>query len=158
MSTELASLNLIEKILPTFYENKFCIAVFLDFSSCFDTISRFILLEKLEKYGVRNGELEFISSYFQDRKQKVLYGNEESSLLSQTMGVVQGSQNGPFFFDVYSNDLNKICIENENVLYADDAALVYTGKCRLNLEHHVNNKLKAALEWCNANKLSLNLK
>ena len=46
-NTELATLHLIDKILPAFAEGSYCICVFLDFSSCFDTISREILYTKL---------------------------------------------------------------------------------------------------------------
>ena len=46
-NTELATLHLIDKILPAFEIGSYYICVFLDFSACFDTISRNILYSKL---------------------------------------------------------------------------------------------------------------
>ena len=59
-TTELATVHLIDKILPAFAEGSYCICVFLDFSSCFDIISREILYTKLYRYGVRGSELNYI--------------------------------------------------------------------------------------------------
>ena len=71
------------------------------------------------------------------------------------MGVIQGSKNGPLFYDIYSGDFDKICI-NEHVLYADDTVMVFTGDNLVDLTHHVNAKLGVVQDWCNYNKLSLN--
>ena len=63
-NTELAILSLMKRIIPGIEEKKIIICVFLDFTACFDTVSRNILFRKLEKYGVRGVSLDFIKSYF----------------------------------------------------------------------------------------------
>ena len=40
LCTELAIFELLLKVLPAIEHNKFCITVFLDYSACFDTLSR----------------------------------------------------------------------------------------------------------------------
>ena len=66
--TELALFTLIDRVLSAF-ENKWNTAcLFLNVSVCFDTISRSLLLNKLNRYGIRGITLDFISSYFKDRK------------------------------------------------------------------------------------------
>ena len=100
-NTELAALNLIHRTLPAINNKQFALCVFLDFSACFDTISRDILLHKLTLYGIHNNSIEFLSSYFHNRQQYVSYNGECSNLKTQNIGVIQGSKNGPLFFDIY---------------------------------------------------------
>ena len=49
-NTELAVFSLIERALPAIENKTFTICIFLDYSACFDTISRNILLDKLSAY------------------------------------------------------------------------------------------------------------
>ena len=60
-NTELAVFHLIDKIFAAFEMGSYCICVFLDFSACFDTISRDILCSKLYRYGVSGSELFFFN-------------------------------------------------------------------------------------------------
>ena len=105
----------------------YALCIFLDYSACFDTVSRDLLLGKLYDYGVRGVCYNFLKSYFTDRKQYVLFGDTCSTTKPQSLGVVQGSKTGPLFWDIYSSDFNSLCLEGENILYADDTCLVYVG-------------------------------
>ena len=156
LNTELALFNLISKIIPAVDNRKYAACIFLDYSSCFDTISRGILFQKLERYGINGTCLELLRSYLTDRNQTVLYNNFRSTILNQELGVVQGSKLGPGLYDVYSNDFNFLCNDDECVLYADDTALVYVGNDFETLIEQVNEKLELVTEWCNSNKLKLN--
>ena len=53
-NTELATLQLLNKVLPTMEEKLYSICVFLYYKACFDTLSRPILFRKLERYGIRS--------------------------------------------------------------------------------------------------------
>ena len=155
-NTELASFQLLSKVMPALEKGSYCILVFLDYSACFDTLSREILFEKLYKYGIRGKSLNFIKSYFSNRKQFVNYNDVSSRVMSQDLGVIQGSKNGPLFFDIYSNDFNKLFDEDDHVLYADDTTLVFVGDDLPMLSTNANNKLSKILDYCNFNKLKLN--
>ena len=67
-NTELACLNLVHRLLPALKNKYFGIAIFLDFSACFDTLARDILLKKLGKYGIRGTSLKFMESYLSNRR------------------------------------------------------------------------------------------
>ena len=155
-NTELACLSLIDRILPAIVNKTYAICIFLDFSACFDTISRPILADKLIRYGIQDDDQRFIKSYFSGRSQCVKYKDAISATKSQDIGVIQGSQNGPLFFDIYANDFSEICDEGENIHFADDTCLIYVGHDLTQLTTRVNNKLKTVLDWCKANKLSIN--
>ena len=155
-NTELAALSLIDKVLPAMEEKKYAICIFLDYRACFDTISRDILYEKLERYGIRGLALKFIKSYFCNRKQYVLFNSCKSDVMVQNLGVVQGSKCGPLFFDIYSNEFSTLCSDDSHVLYADDTSLIYVSDDLTSLTHHVNDRLAEIVKWCNFNKISLN--
>jgi len=157
-STELASINFLKYILPAVTQNSFCICVFLDFSACFDTISREILLKKLERYGVRGKSLELITTYFANRLQYVSFMGSQSKRMSQELGVIQGSKTLPLFYDIYSNDINQLLMDTNHVLFADDTAIVMLGDNLNDLTDLVNSKLNDINDWCKFNKISLNPK
>ena len=157
-NTELACLNLVNRLLPALKNKYYGIAVFLDFSACFDTLTRDILLRKLGRYGVRGTSLKFIESYLSHRKQIVVYQKVVSSECDQKIGVVQGSKNGPFLYDVYSNDLCNILEDEDYLFFADDTCLMFLHHDFDELISIVGQKLGKIADWCQFNKLSINPK
>ena len=155
-STELAVFTLLDRLLPALDDKLYSICVFLDFTACFDTISRSLLFKKLERYGVRDLVLSLIKSYFEGRKQYVNFKNFNSNAKLQKLGVIQGSKCGPLFYDIYANDISKLCGEKEYLMFADDTVLVYTGTNLNDLILQVNSRLDTIADWCKFNKLSLN--
>ena len=155
-NTELANLDLVQKILPTIEEKSFAVCVFLDFTACFDTIDRSLLLKKIERYGVRGIALSLVSSYFDGRKQFVMYNSEASETVAQNIGVIQGSKCGPLFYDIYSNDMNHLLHRNDKIYYADDTCLVFRGHNLDALTAEINSTLRKVFDWCNFNKVALN--
>ena len=152
-NTELATLELLDKVLPAIENKSYAICVFLDYKACFDTISRPILFEKLERYGVRGVALDLIKSYYRDRKQYVAYGSSKSETMLQELGVIQGSKCGPLFFDIYSSEFSILCNNDKHVLYADDTCLIYVSDNLNALTLHVNRRLRLIVEWCKYNKV-----
>ena len=54
------------------------VGVFLDLQKAFDTKDRRVLIKKQERYGIMDRELDWFVSYFQNRRQFVVYKDEKS--------------------------------------------------------------------------------
>ena len=156
-STNHALTHLINKIATDIDQNKISIGVFLDLSKAFDTLNRDILFSKLENYGIRGVALNWIKSYFQNRKQYVQYHNVTSSHLITQCGVPQGSILGPLFFILYINDLPNASRVVEPLLFADDTSICYSHSDPEVLAAVLNEALQNIGSWMRANKLSLNI-
>ena len=88
------------------------IAVFLDLSKAFDTISHKKLKNKLEHYGIR-GILckNLFANYLCNRTQYTDIDGFKSSRMHISAGVPQGLILGPVLFLVYINDIYKLVRE-----------------------------------------------
>ena len=77
----------------------------LDFSKAFNTVNHSILLNKLQKYGIRGTPLQWFTNYLTNRQQYVAIQNAQSTQQTVVCGVPQGSTLGPLLFLLYINDI-----------------------------------------------------
>ena len=90
------------------------------------------------------------------RQQLVNIVNTNSDFRNVLCGVSQGSILGPFLFLVYVNDM-KAAVNFKLLLYADDSALLVSGKDVLEIEFILSVELGAVSEWLCENRLLLHL-
>ena len=156
-STETAINSFLSDIYKAYENNEFTICILLDLKKAFDTISHKYLLRKLLAYGIRNVELRWFVSYFENRQQFVSINGVSSSLLPVLCGVAQGSILGPLLFILYINDI----IRSSNLLkfnmYADDTAITYATKNLSDSVPIICHELDKVSRWLYCNHLSLNL-
>ena len=101
-STELAALELLDRVLDQMDKHKIPINFHIDLSKAFD-----ILLDKLTYYGVTHPAKKIIESYLSNRKQFVQVGNIKFTMKQVSTGVPEGSIVGPLLFNVCINDIVK---------------------------------------------------
>ena len=70
-------------------KNKKVMAIFLDFLRAFETIDRYIPIQKLHNSGVSDNESNRFKSYLSDRKQITGVNNVKSSEITNRYGVVE---------------------------------------------------------------------
>ena len=70
-STNLALIHMTNEIATAIDQNEITAGVFLDLSKAFDTLNHEILFSKLGHYGIRGVALNWMKSYFNNRKQFV---------------------------------------------------------------------------------------
>ena len=101
------------------------------------------MLQKLNMYGIKYQELNWVSSYLDNRKQAVFCHIELSCFVDVNCGVPQGSLLGPFLFLLFINDISQFrtdgCLTN---VFADDSMIYASGDNTL----EVQQKLQQCVE------------
>ena len=146
-------MSLTEAVRNTPDNKRLGCGIFIDLQKAFDTVNHRILLSKLEHYGICGCALEWFRSYLSHRKQYVSVNGSNSSLLSITCGVPQGSVLGLLLFLIYIIDLPNASKKLTFYLFADDTNIHYESKDLSNLTNVVNKELRLVKKWLDANKL-----
>lgn len=156
LSTEVALVNVTDKILSNMDNGSLTGAVFIDLSKAFDTVDHELLVHKLRSLGLDDICIQWFISYLGSRNQVTSVASTLSSSAAVTVGVPQGSILGPLLFLVYVNDLVKCPLQSDVVLYADDTVLCCSAKNVHDLKHKLNADLGVASDWFNRNLLTIN--
>ena len=117
----------------------------------------FILLRKLNNYGVRGVSLNWFESYLSNRSQIVEYaGVASSNQVNISSSVPQGFIFAPLLFIIYVNDFNN-CVEfSSNISFTDDTNVCTADNQLQTIYEKGNQELKNIDNWMIANKLSIN--
>ena len=130
-SCEQAVSELLSEILKGQEKKKKTLALFLDLSKAFDTLSRKILFSKLDRYGIRGIALQWYCSYLKNRTMRVKCYTDNSNLSYSERHIIeystpQGSCLGPLLFLILSNDLHLNLLYTSCILFADDTTIYAT--------------------------------
>ena len=157
-STDMAAVNLVDKISTALDKKLSTIGIFIDLSKAFDTIDHTILLNKLFAYGFRGVAYTWIESYLKNRVQYVHYNGMSSYKLTCNIGVPQGSILGPLLFLLYINNIHSASEVSDFILFADDTTILFHDKDLNGVTLQAEVEFTKIIHWLNANKLSLNIK
>ena len=157
LSTHLALLSFVDKVIQAIEKGEYAVGAFLDFSKAFDTVDHDILLDKLDHYGIRGCALSWFKSYLSCRTQYITYGGSESNRQMIKCGVPHGSILGPLLFLIYTNDLCTVCkLPYQNYLLMTPTCFLVVLDAT-GIQDGVNHDLAIITEWLKANKLSSNI-
>ena len=135
----------------------------MDLSKAFDTLSLKILIQKLNKYGIRGKASEWFTRYLTERQLRAKCNTQYDDKTTYSeyfpidYGTPQGSCLGPLLFLIFTNDFY-LCIENGScLLFADDTSLYYSHKNSRYLKWSIDQDINRIMDWFKANKLTLNI-
>merc|ERR1712208_79206 len=113
----------------------------------------------MERYGVKNNELIWLTNYLSGRKQTVYCHEKLSKFNNLSVGIPQGSARplGPFLFLVFINDLSECLLSCLCNIYVDDVVIYVSDKS----DEVITSKLQVDFEniskWYKRNKLTVNI-
>ena len=127
-------------------------AVALDILKSFDRVWHAVLLHKLKYYGISGQIFFFFSSFFSNRRLRVVLDGKSLQEYPVNAGVPQGSILGPTLFLLYINDLPDDVICNIAIC-ADDTTLY--SKCdqgsdlwqQLKFASDLESDLRDTVDW-----------
>ena len=151
-STSHAIIKLLSHVTKAYHQKYYSACFFLDLRKAFDTIDHKLLLQKLEHYGFRGKCYKYLKSYYQNRRQYVHINGHNSGTRTVKIGVPQGSNLGPLCFSLFINDM-PLAVEEDTVLFADDAAFVITSRTLGDLLAKIRNLFNDLAAYLNINRL-----
>ena len=153
-STDTCLINLTDQIKLDISKGLYVGMVMIDLQKAFDTVDHEILCKKLKSMGINS--IEWFESYLGERNQVVEANDTLSEAGIVNCGVPQGSILGPLLFLCYINDM-PISLKCKLKLYADDSALIISGKEPNKIAEELSKELSSCRSWLIDNKLSLHL-
>ncbi len=145
-STVYQLIDIYQQICKAFDEKKSTCIVFCDISKAFDRVWHRGLLFKLRQHGISGNILNWITSYLDNRSQKVFVGSAVSDEKHINAGVPQGSVLGPLLFLIYVNDI-AVSFLSLTRLFADDSSLATSTSDINQMEVILNEDLNRLFQW-----------
>ena len=130
--------------------------IFLDFHKAFTAVSHPVLMEKIEKTGIRGTLCNWILDYLTNRYQYTDVNGLKSRIRIVEFGVPQGALFGSRLFRIYVNDLLESVDEGVIYLFAVDATVYYIGSNIENILDGLNRIVEDLNQWSVKNKLCIN--
>ena len=130
--------------------------IYTDLRKAFDSVPHDLLLYKLSKLGIANKNLQWFSSFLDNRHQSVSINNVSSSSIQIDSGVPQGGVLSGTLFNLYINDMPEELNYLKASLYADDAKL-YAPIMNSDSERQIQEDIDRVVDWCNRWRLRLNV-
>ena len=160
-SVEDATLTMLNKIYQHLDKQGSCVrALFVDFSSAFNTILPQVIIQKPINLNVPPYLCSWISDFLTGRKQRVCISQQGRTEVSNTLEVNTGAPQGcvlsPALFTVYTNDCMAGSENCTIIKYADDTVLL--GLILNDDEEAYRDEIVIMTEWCRKHNLLLNVK
>ena len=162
-SCENAVSELLAEIIKSKQEGLYTVSMFLDLSKAFDTLEHKVLLNKLEKYGIKGTARDWFKDYLTNRKVRTKCNVASSGKMEYSdyrdinYGTPQGSCLGPLIFIIFTNDIHKQLQHCKSLLFADDTTIYKSHRNLQYLTWCIEDDMRRITTWFRINKLTLNL-
>jgi len=145
--TNTALSTLVSKISYEVVSKKKVLCYSADLTAAFDLLQKEIRADISIKKGIDPGLTKLILNYLTDRQGYVQIGNFRSCVRWIELGCVQGSILGPFLFNVYTSEFEKVVSPWHVVSYSDDACVTIAGESESGLALEFSETISKHSEW-----------
>ena len=153
-STTLALQTIINMIHKQKGKRKPTLAIYIDLSKAYDTISHNTLLHKLKhEFNFTDGTTLFFRSYLTNRQQTTYTTHANSDPGIITHGIPQGSTLSTTFFLLYINNIIHTVPRSKVYTYADDTTLIITADTPEDLQRLAQSELNSLITYFHSNNL-----
>jgi hypothetical protein len=150
----LALQTILNNIMKSKKNHKPTLAIYIDLSKAYDTISHEKLIRKLrDEFNFTPATVAFFASYFQNRLQSIHTQHAQSKTQTITHGIPQGSTLSTTFFLLYINNIISTVPNSKVFTYADDTTLVITTETEQELNTLATSELRNLLKYFHQNNL-----
>ena len=153
-STTLALQTILDNIHKHKSDKHPTLAIYIDLSKAYDTISHEKLLHKLRHdFNFTTETVTFFKSYFRNRIQTMHTQHAQSEERVITDGIPQGSTLSTTFFLLYINDIIRTVPNSSVYTYADDTTLIVTSPSIPALQALAQTELNSLINYFHTNDL-----
>ena len=131
-------------------------ALLRDLSKAFDCIDHNLLIAKLHSYGISLSSINLLSSYLNNRTQRIKINDCFSLRHEIEYGVPQGSILGPLLFNIDLIDLFFICENDDIASYADDTTPYTCARDTPTVISELQSTSEKLFNWFEKNHLKAN--
>ena len=122
-----------------------------DFSKAFDSVSHNILCSKLKQVNINPYIINWLISFLDQRKQRVVVDGYSTEYVSINRGVPQGTVLGPVLFSIFINDIKAVNTDkNLLVKFADDITVSLPIEASVGLDES-ETEVQSFIEWSEKN-------
>lgn len=127
----------------------------LDLKKAFDTVWHQGLINKMFKEEIPTNLIKLIKNYLEDRKSEVIVNMKKSQPFEVKTGIPQGGSLSSTLFLIYINDIPRNP-KTKLALFADDTAIIATGKNEQRTNTRIQNHLQEIQEYFKKWKIEIN--
>ena len=126
-----------------------------DFSKAFDSVSHRMLVSKLRDVDINPYILNWLISFFSNRKQRVVVDDIITEYIDITRGVPQGTVLSPILFSLMISDIKPGSPSSLLVKFADD--ITVSIPVHAEDSNIAESEVRSIMKWAEKNQMTLNL-
>ncbi|KHJ30301.1 hypothetical protein EV44_g3340 [Erysiphe necator] len=126
----------------------------LDIKGAFDTVFSGCLKRRLHEQRWPNWLIMWVKSFMSNRSIKIRLGDTVTEETALHCGLPQGSPVLPILFMLYIEPILRVGKQRGNFIYADDIAILRTGRSLTECTEKITHNLERLLPWGQENALS----
>ena len=153
---ELILISIMDDIYKAKQKNEYVLFTSLDLKCAYDSVNHQILLQKLEKAGIRGFLLQWFKSYLSNRTHCTKVNGFTSDDLTLKLGLPQGAILSSLLYNIFINDIKEVLPNDCLKLYADDTSLITSDKSLKCLLLRTQSYLEKLSNYFKENKLKVN--